>query len=59
MSFISNYLENKLVEHVFRGNTFVAPGGAYVGLFSGNPGENGSGPEIIGNGYSRKQASFG
>ena len=58
MSFISDFLENKLVEHVFRANTFVSPAGVYVGLFTGNPGEDGNGPELIGNGYARKQASF-
>jgi hypothetical protein len=59
MAFISDYLENKLVDHVFRGNTYVAPSTIYVALFSGDPGEDGSGPELLGGGYARKSATFG
>lgn len=58
MSFISDYLEEKLVDHVFRASTLVSPAAVYVGLFSANPQEDGSGPELIGNGYGRVIASF-
>ena len=59
MSFISNYLENKLVEHVFRANTMVSPAEIYVALYSSDPGEDNSGVELIGNGYTREIVTFG
>ena len=31
---LSDYLENKLVDHVFRGQTFTAPATLYVALFT-------------------------
>lgn len=57
MSF-SNYLENKIVDHVFGGSAYTAPGTIYLGLFTSNPDEDGSGTEVSGNNYSRKAVSF-
>lgn len=42
MSAASNYLENKLVEHVFRGVAFTAPAKTYIALHTNNPGETGA-----------------
>jgi hypothetical protein len=57
MSF-SDYLENKLVDHVFGGSAYTAPGTIYLALFTANPGDDDSGTELSGNNYSRKAVSF-
>jgi hypothetical protein len=53
MSAMSDYLENKLVDHIFRGQTFTAPANTYVALFTAAPADAGGGTEVSGNGYAR------
>jgi hypothetical protein len=50
---MSNYLENKLADFLFRAQTFVPPATLYVALFTGAPGETGPGTEVSAAGYSR------
>jgi hypothetical protein len=59
MSF-SNYLENKVLDHVFGGNAYNAPATLYVGLHTENPDEDGSGAEVStsGTAYIRKSVAF-
>lgn len=57
MSF-SNYLETELLDHVFAGNAYTSPSTVYVGLFTSNPAEDGSGTEVSGGSYVRKAGSF-
>jgi hypothetical protein len=51
---MSNYLENKVVDWLFRGQTFTPPPGLHVGLLSAAPSDSGGGTEISGNGYARQ-----
>jgi len=57
MSF-SNYLETELLDHVFANNAYTSPTNVYVGLFTSNPDEDGSGTEVSGGSYARQTASF-
>jgi len=57
MSF-SNYLETELLDHVFAGNAYTSPTTVYVGLFTTNPDEDGSGTEVSGGSYARQSGSF-
>ena len=57
MSF-SNFLETELLDHVFAGNAYSAPAAVYVGLFTSNPDEDGSGTEVSGGSYARQAGSF-
>lgn len=57
MSF-SNYLENKVLDHVFGGVAYTAPATLYVGLFTSSPGETGSGTEVSGGSYARQTIAF-
>ncbi len=57
MSF-SNYLENKVLGHVFGGAAYTAPATLYVGLFTSDPGETGSGTEVSGGSYARQTIAF-
>jgi hypothetical protein len=57
MSF-SNYLENKLVDHVFGPVAYTAPSTIYLALFTSDPTDAGTGTELAGNNYSRKSVAF-
>lgn len=57
MSF-SNYLENKVLGHVFGGVSYTAPATLYVALFTSDPGETGSGTEVSGGSYARQTVTF-
>lgn len=50
---LSNYLENKLIDHVFRGLAYSLPANLYVGLHTSDPTDSGTANEIAGNGYTR------
>jgi hypothetical protein len=54
----SNYLENKVLDHVFGGSAYTAPATLYVGLFTSNPGEAGAGTEVSGGSYARQTIAF-
>jgi hypothetical protein len=54
----SNYLENKVLDHVFGGVAYTAPATLYVGLFTSSPGETGSGTEVSGGSYARQTIAF-
>ena len=54
----SNYLENKVLDHFLGTSSTSAPSNVYVGLFTSNPTDAGSGTEVSGNGYTRKVATF-
>lgn len=53
MSAMSDYLENKLVDHLFRAQTFAAPTTLHVGLLTAAPSDAGGGTEVSGNSYAR------
>lgn len=57
MSF-SDYLENKVLLHVFGGTAYTAPSTLYVALFTTDPGEAGTGTEVSGGSYARRTATF-
>jgi len=57
MSAMSNYLENKLVDLLLRGQAFSAPANLYVGLFTSDPTDAGSGAEVSGGSYARVAVS--
>ena len=56
MSF-SNYLETKVLGHVFGGTAYTQPT-KYIALYSAAPGEAGGGTEISGTNYVRQTAAF-
>jgi hypothetical protein len=49
---MSNALENRLVDHLFRGQTSAAPSNLFISLHTANPGDTGA-SELSGNGYQR------
>ena len=58
MALISDYLENKLANFIFRGTQMDTPGDVWVGLFNGDPKDENKKLELIGNGYGREIVEF-
>jgi hypothetical protein len=57
MSF-SNYLETKVLDHVFGGTAYTAPSTLYLALYTADPSDTGGGTEVSGGGYSRQTIAF-
>ena len=58
MAGFSDYLENKVLEHVFENSAYTAPSTLYAALFTVAPSDTGGGTEVSGGGYVRKTAAF-
>lgn len=58
MAGFSDYLEDKVLKHVFGGSAYTAPGTLYVALYTVAPTDTGGGAEVSGGGYTRKTAAF-
>jgi hypothetical protein len=54
---VSDYYENKILDHMLRGTSFTPPSTVYVSLHTADPGETGDN-EVTGGGYSRKAVTF-
>lgn len=50
---LSDYLENKLIDHVFRGQAYTAPATIYVALFTSACSDASGGTEVTGGSYAR------
>ena len=50
---LTDHLENKLLDHLFRGQAYTAPGTFYVGLDTVACTEAGGGTEVSGGSYAR------
>lgn len=57
MSF-SDYLEDKILDHVFGGNAYTAPATLYVGLQTSASSDSAAGTEVTGGAYARQTAAF-
>jgi len=55
---LTNYLENKLIDHFLGTTTYASAATIYVGLFTSAPGETGGGTEVSGGSYARQSATF-
>jgi len=58
VSAFSDYLENKVLDHVFGGNAYSAPGTLYLALYTSDPGDDNSGTECSGTSYARQTIAF-
>lgn len=57
MSF-SDYLENKVLGHVFGAASYTAPATLYVALYTVAPTDTGGGTEVSGGSYVRQSVAF-
>ena len=53
MAAASDYLENKVNDHVWGGGDYVRPATVYVALFTSAPTDAGGGTEVTGGSYAR------
>jgi|TARA_Y100000034_G_scaffold31591_1_gene38598 hypothetical protein len=54
MAAISDYLENKLLDHVMRNTAYSSPSDVYLALFTSNPTDAGTGTQVSGGSYARQ-----
>jgi hypothetical protein len=59
MSSFSDYLENELLDHVFRNAALTSPSAVYLALYTVAPTDAGGGTEVSGSGYAREEITFG
>jgi hypothetical protein len=59
MSAMTDYLENKLIDHLFRATSYTAPATLYVGLLTATPSDTGGGTEVSGGSYARVAVTSG
>lgn len=59
MSALSDYLENALIDHIFRNSTFSRPANIYIALFTAAPSDSGGGTEVSGGSYARQAVATG
>jgi hypothetical protein len=60
MAGFSDYLEDKVLDHVFGGVSYTAPATLYVALYTVAPDDTGGGTEVttVGTAYVRQTATF-
>lgn len=58
MSAFSDYLENKVMLHVFGGTAYTAPATLYLALYTVAPTDTGGGTECSGTSYARQTVAF-
>lgn len=56
---LSDYLENEMIDHLYRARAFTAPTNHYFALFTAAPGETGGGTEVTGGSYARVTVAAG
>lgn len=59
MTALSDYLEMKILDHVFRNVIYTPPTTIYLALFSVAPTDAGGGTEIVGGSYARQPIPLG
>ena len=56
----TTFLQNEVLDHVFRNTAYTPPSTVYIGLYTSATGTDGTtGTEVLGNGYQRKAMAFG
>lgn len=59
MAEMSNYLENALINATLRNTGYTSPTTVYVGLYTSDPTDAGSGTEVSGGSYARTAVTMG
>jgi hypothetical protein len=56
---LSDYLENKLLDHFLGTTSYTMPTTVYIGLYTVAPTDAGGGTQVTGGSYARQTAAFG
>jgi hypothetical protein len=55
---LSDYAENKALDHILGTSSWTMPTGVVIGLFTSDPGEASGGTEVSGGSYARTTITF-
>ena len=55
---LSDYLENKVLDHILGTTTYTKPTAVYVALYTAAPSDTGGGTQVTGGSYARQAAAF-
>ena len=58
MAGFTNYLEDKVIAHLFGGTAYSAPSTWYVGLLTAVPSDSAAGTEVSGGAYARQSVAW-
>ncbi|MDY2986139.1 MAG: hypothetical protein SOR77_00755 [Peptoniphilus sp.] len=58
MSKASNYLEDMVLNYIFKGQSISQPTQLYIALYRTNPTDSDTGSEVVGTGYTRQLITF-
>ena len=58
MAGLTNFLEDKIWNHVFGSTTYTRPTNWYVGLLTATPSDSAAGTEVSGGSYARQVCAF-
>lgn len=58
MAELSDFLENKIIDHMLRNQAYTPPATVYVALFTTATSDDGSGTEVTGGSYARQDAGL-
>jgi hypothetical protein len=58
MAEMSNYLEDKILDHVLKNTSYTSPSTVYLGLYTSDPTDANVGTEVSGGSYARQSISF-
>ena len=59
MAALSNFAENEMLDHMLGTGAYTAPTNVFLGLFTSDPTDAGSGTEKSGDAYARQDINFG
>lgn len=57
MSAFSDYLENKVLDHILGGADYTRPANVYYALYTAGPTDAGGGTQVTGNNYARVEVA--
>jgi hypothetical protein len=57
-AFPSAYLDDRILESIFKNTAFTPPASVYLALYTTNPSASDTGTEVTGGSYSRKVLAF-
>ena len=55
---MSNYLENKVLDHTLKTTAYTMPTSLYLGLYTTDPTDTDTGTEVSGGAYTRQTIAF-
>jgi hypothetical protein len=58
MAEFSDYMENKIIDHILRNQAYTPPSTVYVALFTTATADDGSGTEVSGGSYARQAVTL-